>query len=222
MCNKNTELGTVRVTFPEDINSFCLLLLQPVVLSTISGFFKFFQNYFSLYFFPTCSQDKRYLIVLICTTSEKLDIWLTWALCYLSDLGVHFFALFASISCAGLQERPIQGLASGDCCTPICANHINSDFKSEFHPFHLSSVIQRPIKGWHCSQLHTPHLIWIRHQSFTECCKDFYFGETPHKQIFFLVFASSDRSLVLCNHQKAPRLLVYYIWRLRGLRLLDT
>ena len=68
-------------------------------------------------------------------------VYVSWV----SDLGAIFcFCFFCSS--AGLQERHIQGLASGDCCPPICANHINSDFKSEFHPFHLSSVIQRPIQ----------------------------------------------------------------------------
>ena len=78
-----------------------------------------------------------------------MGVWLTFGLCASVQCLIwviyELFQFFASIcSSAGLPERFIHELPSGDCCPPICANHINSDFKSEFHPFHLSSVIQRP------------------------------------------------------------------------------
>ena len=57
-----------------------------------------------------------------------------------------FFALFTHREVQQPRQKPIQGLAAGDGCPGICANHINCDFKSEFHPFHLSSVIQGPIQ----------------------------------------------------------------------------
>ena len=116
-----------------------------------------------------------------------MEVWLTFGLC---ELGEWFrsnfcFCFFAAVQVC--KKGIFKDLPQGTAVHLSVQITLILTLNQNFILFTFQVWFRGQFKGWQCSQVHTPHLIWISRQSFTTSSKNISFVQTSQKLIYFLV-----------------------------------